>query len=110
MRKKQNLLDDLRSAGQKERDRILAMLRDKNAQWMENVRLALRQLPYGYRGTGEDIRLEIVKYTGHPKHHNAWGAAINVLVEEGMLVDTGQSIPMITPSSHARDTRIWRRA
>jgi len=59
--------------------------------------------------TGEDIRIAMQRKGFYPKHHNAWGGAINMCIKELMLIPTARYRPMADPRSHSRSTRIYRR-
>lgn len=61
-----------------------------------------------WRGTGEDLRLEITDVLGEPHHRNAWGALVAQAVSRRLLVATGERVPMRTPKSHARQTDMYR--
>ena len=57
--------------------------------------------------TAEHIRLQIEKKIGNPHHHNAWGALIMKAVKRGIIINTGEYVPMKTPRSHARRTPVY---
>lgn len=57
--------------------------------------------------TGEDIRFHCQLTAGAPRHHNAWGALINVLIRRGVIHYSGKHRPMRDNVSHARSTPIY---
>lgn len=61
------------------------------------------------RGTGEDIRVYCQALRLEPKHPNAWGALINVLVKRGLIQKTGEYRQMKDKRSHARETAVYSR-
>lgn len=91
------------------RDAALAAVEARAGGWSRAARDAVRQLPIYWEGTGEDIRLHLVKGgLPEPHHHNAWGAVVNVCVRHDWLREIGRR-NMRTEKSHARNTPIYAR-
>jgi hypothetical protein len=44
---------------------------------------------------------------GHPKHSNAWGSLVNILLKQHVIRPTGIHVPMRDPISHARMTPVY---
>ena len=91
------------------RDAGMNLVRANNASWLESVIGLIQMLPQGWCGTGEDVRRIAVPTAGQPKHHNAWGAVINVAIRRKLLVKTGRRLKMRFVRSHARKTDEYRR-
>lgn len=91
--------------------RVLAEVAENNKDWMAEALSAAERLPYGELGTGEDIRQHLVEAVGlrQPKHHNAWGALLNVLVRRGMIQHTGQYRAMRSKTAHGRRSGVYAR-
>ena len=64
------------------------------------------KLPIGWVGIGEDIRM-LSKLK--PVHSNAWGGAISAAVKRKILQYTGYHRQMKDRSSHARESKEYRR-
>lgn len=78
--------------------------------FVEQVLSLVANLPHGWHGTGEDVR-ELAGLAGIVAHHpNAWGAAINTCVRQKLLLKTDVFRQMRAVRSHARATRVYRRA
>lgn len=78
--------------------------------WVEKATTAIRRLPPGWSGTGEDVRICIARAGVEPPHHpNAWGALINSARRRGFLKATGRYTQMKAVRSHARKTEIYER-
>jgi hypothetical protein len=58
--------------------------------------------------TGEQIRIHCEAVGVIPHHHNAWGAVVNALLRNKVLIDTGRVTRMRGPKSNARKTTIYR--
>ncbi len=58
----------------------------------------------------EDIRLECERRGIRPHHNNAWGAVASWLVKHGHIERTGGYRKMQAKGSHARESRVYRRA
>jgi hypothetical protein len=91
------------------RDEAIQRISSSAANWMPRARLAVQALPAGWEGTGEDIRLHLLRLLEPPHHHNAWGALVNHCVKAGWLEWTGSIRNMRTRRSHARSTKVYRR-
>lgn len=104
-----DLFPDL-EGGRRARDRGMDRVMESEQAWRRQAMIAIRQLPAGWRGTGQDIR-EILAKQGLPRphHHNCWGSLLNGCVREGLLVWTGQMGTTRLKKSHARAIKIYRR-
>lgn len=76
-------------------------------KWQVLARLVVRTMDK-QEVTGEDIRLKCLGLNILPHHHNAWGAFISLLVNEGRLIHTGKYVPMKADKSNARRTAVYR--
>jgi len=82
-------------------------------QWMLDMIEAVRKrIPVGWKGTGEDLRVKLTDegWLRPPHHHNAWGAAVNMLIRVGLIVRL--DVPdqqMKQKRSHARRTGVYVR-
>jgi hypothetical protein len=56
---------------------------------------------------GEDIRFHLELYMDAPKHPNAWGALISMLVKRKIIFGTGKYRQMHDKRSHARTSQIY---
>lgn len=93
-----------------ERDKALALvIRNENEMWRQKAFQYILDLPYGWEGIGEDLRLLIVSNVGFPHHHNVFGALIAQAVRRKMLMPTGYVRHMKTSKSHARMSPVYRR-
>jgi hypothetical protein len=64
----------------------------------------------GWTGTGEDIRLHLLRAgLEEPHSPNAWGSMVGQCVREGTLKATGEMRPMKVRKSHGRSTRVYER-
>ena len=86
---------------------LASVLNGHNPKWAELVLAFIEGLPKGWRGIGEDIRR--LWHGPQPDHVNAWGAVIRVAVAQGLLEETGEHRPMTAESSHARESKRYRR-
>jgi hypothetical protein len=82
------------------------VLENAGEEWREGVYSYIRNLPYGWKGIGEDIRLACPE---PPHHHNAWGAVISTAVRKGWLQPTGRYLKMRSTTSHARESKEYIR-
>ena len=92
--------EDLRDCGMEQ------VLENAGEQFRLSAYGFIKNLPAGWTGTGEDIRLQS-ELTAH--HQNAWGAIINHAVRSNWLVHTGQYRNMRSKTSHARETKVYAR-
>ena len=89
-----------------ERDEGMSRVLDNaKEEWKQAVYNYIYQLPAGWTGTGEDIRLECPE--AHTPH--AWGAAINTAVRRKWLRHTGFYKQMKSTTSHLRETKVYER-
>lgn len=96
------------------RNKGISQVSDNNDDWMEACFVESARA-FGVRSandtfTGEDIRFHCQETVGSPKHSNAWGALINHLIRNGIIVPTGNHRPMRDLFSHARSTPLYRAA
>lgn len=79
-------------------------------RWKVSARMAIRNLPAGWVGTSQDIRLQLSRSgIERPHHHNCWGALINACVNDGLLVWTGRMDTAKIKKSHARAVKVYRK-
>jgi hypothetical protein len=101
-----------RFLGKTLRDQGIKQVSEHNENWMERaIKSACQYLHYGWYGedfTGEDIRLACEMEVGSPKHSNAFGALINILIKRKIIVPTGEYRAMKDSSSHARKTPVYK--
>jgi hypothetical protein len=106
----QTLIPDALFVGPSEiaaRDAGMAtVLKHAGDDWRESAKSVLRGLPQT-EVTGEDVRIACEQVGVRPHHPNAWGAFINQLVREDVLVPTGRYAPMKAKGSHARKTQLY---
>lgn len=89
------------------RDAALASVSEHTQEWQDEAMAALRRLPVGFAGTGEEIGWAMG--VGSPPDPHAWGAFVNSARRAGLICRTGAWRPMQVVSSHARLTPVWRR-
>lgn len=93
------------------RDEALAKVAANGNNWRYLALAGIANLPAGYEGTGEDIRIKMLNDgLPPPHHHNAWGEVIKAAVSRAWIVPTGKYRNMRTRKSHARETPVYRRA
>ncbi len=99
-------------AAREARDEALTRVSSNAGDWTTQARVAfLRAFLGGWEGTGEDIRLTLTRLgLTAPHHHNAWGAFVSGLRKSGWIVPTGEWRNMKGEKSHARETKVYRRA
>jgi hypothetical protein len=90
--------------GKAARDEGISSVAVNNKAWMAAALAVVRQLPYGWRGLSENIRVIIEQSVGKPTHPNAYGALIRAATKGGLLRPTGRRLHMRKVSSHARIT------
>lgn len=95
--------------GVKLRDAGIAQVAEHNDSWLDNCISAFQAFPLDLSFTGEDVRMHCELLKLEPRHHNAWGALINVLIKRGMMVATGEYRQMRDKRSHARMTPLYHR-
>lgn len=92
------------------RDAGFASVAKNAGGWRPAAIAAIAALPQGYEGTGEDIRLDLLKAgLAEPHHHNAWGEVTKEAIKRGLIHRTGELRNMRTKRSHARATPVYRR-
>lgn len=76
--------------------------------WDAQGRLMLRQFPRDWRGTGEDIRIQLLR-RGLPKPAtpNVWGGFIAGCIKRGLIEATGDREPMAGAKAHGRMTDVY---
>lgn len=89
---------------------IERVLENAGVDWKEAASDYIAGLPHGYRCTGEEIRNACTERGIVPHHPNAWGGLISGAIKSGLLVGTGEYVPMKDKRSHARKTQVLRRA
>lgn len=94
------------------RDEALERVTQNNSDWVqEALAFVETKIPYGWVGTGEDIRFLLNKAGfKRPHHHNAYGCMIMHAVRTRKLIKkTGKYRAMIDLSSHGRSTAEYRK-
>jgi uracil-DNA glycosylase family 4 len=110
LRKRESNKREDSSEAVRERDKGIARVLSNNSEWKDAAMRSIRELPRGYEGTGEQIRLDVLDAgLDEPNHHNAWGAIIRSALVSGVLEGTGEFRKMETTKSHARKTEVLRR-
>ena len=101
----------MKTESQTARDEALDSVINNSPEWRDEITDFIEnKIPWGWEGTGEDIRhLAKKNGIGNPRHHNAWGSVIMHAVRKKWLVWNGKISPMRDKSSHARLTRIYTR-
>jgi hypothetical protein len=90
------------------RDEALARVTDNAGSWM-GAALARIETLRQWRGTSEELRLQLIRDgLPQPHHHNAWGALTAHAVKRHLLSFAGYG-RMKTRKSHARRTPIYHR-
>ena len=82
---------------------------NESERWLAGAIGVIRNLPTGWQGTGERMRLMIAQACGHPHHHNVYGALVNKAIKAELIEPTGEHRHMETMRSHARKTPVYRR-
>jgi hypothetical protein len=99
--------------GEQLRDQGIKQVSEHNENWMANTIALASYYAQFHVGdfTGEDIRNYCErKFSGSPKHQNAWGALINTLIKRKIIVPTGEYRQMKDKTSHARKTPVYKAA
>jgi hypothetical protein len=92
------------------RDEALARVEVNSGGWSFLAMAAVANIPGGWRGSGEALRLHLLANgLEQPHHHNAWGSVVRNAVRRGLLRETGRVVHMRTPKSHARRTPEYER-
>lgn len=96
--------------GRKLRDQGLEQVSSKNLDFMTATLSALATMRSEHPGevSGEDIRMWMQLRGIHPRHHNAWGAAVNHAQRLGLIIFAQKYTSMKAPRSHARRTPVYR--
>lgn len=92
------------------RDKALERVATNAGDWMANALDLIRGLPLYWEGTGELLRLRLLRDgLAPPHHHNAWGALVCQALRLHLLHNTGRVGQMVTKKSHARKSPILAR-
>lgn len=84
---------------------------DHGDDWVPLAQRKVASLPPDWTGTGEDIRVELMRDGAPMPHHpNAWGGLVNSCLKAGLLHKTGRHGQMRAVRSHARSTPIYSRS
>ena len=97
------------STGKQLRDAGMRLVISHNPSWAQRYHAAFRRLPLGWEGIGEKLRFRLTPIIGLPKHHNAWGSMIGVLIKRGALVETGEQEHMVSAKGHAKKSPVLRK-
>lgn len=93
------------------RESALATVSHNSGDWLPLALDAIKALPPDWEGTGESLRLRLLKDgLPAPHHHNAWGALTAHAIRRELIFKTGRWSSMRTPKSHARATPVLRRS
>lgn len=88
-------------------DETLERIRDKDPDWHEAGRDAMRKLPPDFVGTSEQIFQAITPTIGEPDKPSRCGALIQSALRAGIIKPTGTYVPSVTSK---RPTAVYRRA
>jgi hypothetical protein len=78
--------------------------------WFDHAIEAVAKLPFGWEGTGEDVRLFLYELgVALPLKQQAWGALMHHAAKRNLVHETGEWRPMRLKESHARRTPVYRR-
>lgn len=94
------------------RDKALEKVTQNNSDWIyEAIAFVETKIPYGWTGTGEDIRFLLNKAGfKRPHHHNSYGCMVMHCVRtKKLLKKTGKYRAMIDRSSHGRSTPEYKK-
>jgi hypothetical protein len=85
-------------------------LNNEDVVWVNSATELVREIPTGWEGLGEDIRLQLIEDgMWEPHTYHCWGALIGRCVRRGWFVWIGElASPKDTPS-HASKTMKYRR-
>lgn len=86
--------------------RGMAKVMNGNKEWRQHGIDAVKALPVGWKGTGEDIR-HLVKEL--PSHPNAWGSLVSALLKAELIYPTGDYQAMKDKTSNSRKTPVYER-
>ena len=91
------------------RDEALGRVAANSGPWRGRALAVIGALPQGWRGTGENLRLLILRSIGPPHHHNVFGELVKEAITRRWLKPTGEMRHMESDKSHARRTPVYRR-
>jgi hypothetical protein len=97
-------------SGQMLRDAGITLVKSHNDGWMDQcLELAVKYAHARGRSdfTGEDIRFFCENVVPAPRHPNAWGALVNILVKRKIIRATGEYRQPKDRSSHARAIQVY---
>jgi hypothetical protein len=77
------------------------------AKWTKTSLKLIPELNLPEKFTGEDLRFIIRALNGNPHHPNVWGYLVRLAKMKGMIIPTGEWVPMKYPTSHARKTPVY---
>jgi hypothetical protein len=95
--------------GRLERDLGMGKAFSRDPTWNTEALKIILDLPIGWEGTGQQIRIMVVNQIGEPHHFNVWGALINEAIMKRLLVRTGRQAHARIRASHARRNDVYRR-
>lgn len=106
-----SVLNPLLPTGHDKKTAGILKITAKNADWIAQATEVVRtQMPKLYKFTAEDLRDFLCdKEIDPPKHHNAWGALVNMLARADLIIDTGESKLAKRVSAHARRLPVYVR-
>ena len=95
--------DDLKAEG-------IQAVTNSNQTWMQDARmLAPHAVTYGEEIMIEDIRRRLLAAgMDPPESPNAWGPLANVLIKDGVLIQTGEFRKPTDPTSHSSRKAVYR--
>lgn len=98
-------LFDYAEAVKRRDDALVRVLTNESEDWHHTALMAIRRLPVGWKGIGEDIRKHVQDCgVSAPHHHNCWGALIMAAHRLGLIKRTDGWRNMRTKKSHARSS------
>jgi hypothetical protein len=93
--------------GEARRDEGISLTTGNNLDWMANAfRIVCQHLPEG------EFMAEIFRTfpgIGSPNHPNAWGALTRTLVQQHVIVATGEYAKASSVRNHAHTYKVYRR-
>lgn len=95
--------------GRAARNAGIKRVENNSYDWMPLAMAIVEQLPSGWIGTGEDIKLLVTAKIGPPHHFNVVGSIIMQAVRRGYLRKTGLWLQAKGTASHSRNIQEYRR-
>ena len=90
--------------GSRRGDEGMKRVKRANAELMIKILILIREMPRGWVGQMEDIRIESERRYGKPTHPNFYGSAAREALKLEIIEYTGATVKMKRVRSHARRT------